>query len=203
MEKKRHEFIYEWTDYNRKKAVLTVIISSLILIAISVAIINSWSVVKSSTPFTAIKSFVIEDIEEVTPLGLFYITFLGDLFFNPLPPELFFVTGLIKGNPIYLTLVLVMAGAILAHIFNYFLGSRFHGFFRYFMSKKNLYKLRRKVNKYGAYAVLIFNVAPFPAPLLTFALGITKYNVSRLFTFLLIGNFIKYGAITLFYTLFV
>jgi membrane protein YqaA with SNARE-associated domain len=102
---------------------------------------------------------------------------------------------LLKGAPHIPVAVAALVGAMLAHIVNYLVGRRFSAFFIHLASKKGLYKTRRAVNRYGGYAVLLFNILPLPAPLLTFALGIARYKVSRLFILLFIGNVIKHAAI--------
>ena len=65
------------------------------------------------------------------------------------------------------------------------------------VSKKKVYQARRFINKYGAWGVLISNLSPFPSEILTFALGLAKYNVYRLFTLMMIGNIVKYSVIAL------
>ena len=188
-------FIYEESRYRK---IFTVLIFACVLVLAGFVLATNWSVfsafVGSSPLASKILNFFYDDIEQFNTLGIFYITFLGDLFFNPLPPELFFYNALIKGtSPILLLFAASMVGMLLANIVNYFLGRKFSVFFLYFVSKKNLYRVRRKVNRYGGYAVLVFNIFPLPAPLLTFGLGITRYNHSRLFMMLIIGNVIKYG----------
>ncbi len=142
---------------------------------------------------------VQSDITLLNARGVFYVTFLGDLFFNPIPPEVYFYGALLKGAPHIPLTVAALAGVLLAHVVNYLIGRRFSVFFIHLASKKSLYKTRRAVNRYGGYAVLFFNILPLPSPLLTFALGIARYKVSRLFILLFIGNVIKHVAVVAFF----
>ena len=119
----------------------------------------------------------------------------------PLSQELFFYYGISKGSPIFLSLLMINAGFLLAQFVNYELGKKLNRFFLYFMSKKKLYKTRRFINKRGWVGVFLFNLLPLPAPLLTFALGITKYNIYRLFFFMVLGNIIKYAVMIGFFVL--
>ena len=64
-----------------------------------------------------------------------------------------------------------------------------------FISKKKVYETRRFINRFGGYGVFLSNLSPLPAEILTFALGITKYNVYRLYTLQILGTVIKYVAI--------
>ncbi len=70
-------------------------------------------------------------------------------------------------------------------------------------SKKKVYDTRRFVNKYGALGIFLFNFLPFPAPLLTFALGIARYNFTRLFVLTLVGKLAKYIVLIIIYAVFV
>ena len=68
------------------------------------------------------------------------------------------------------------------------------------ISLKKIYKVRRTVNKYGAYGILLGNIIPFfSSEIISFALGLTKYNVTRLFLLTLTANIIKYSSIWIFY----
>jgi uncharacterized membrane protein YdjX (TVP38/TMEM64 family) len=79
-----------------------------------------------------------------------------------------------------------------AMAFNYFVGSKLFFIVRDLVPKKRMYKIRRWVNRYGASMVFIFNLVPIlPGSLLTFALGITRYDFTRLFMFLILGSSLK------------
>ena len=200
---KEYAFIYEQTHYRRT---LIILITFAVIFALFLLFLTYkaqlYDEIKSIPVIGYIVNSLEEDITELNVGGIFYITFLADLFFNPIPPELFLYGALNRGVSPALLFIASIAGLFLAHIANYVIGRRFSVFFIHFASKKGLYKIRRKVNRYGAYAVFIFNLLPLPAPLLTFALGITRYNYYRLFSLLLLGNVIKYAILILSYLYF-
>ncbi len=190
-----YAFIYE-RAFSRR--IITIASFAVIILALAVFVFSmrsSLSTVFSLPYVNETYHFFEQDVRALNPLGIFYITFFGDLFFNPIPPELFFYAALLKNNAPWLLTIASFAGIILANIVNYVVGRRCSLFFMYFMSKKNVYKVRRYVNRYGAYAVVIFNILPLPAPLLTFALGMARYNKWRLFTALIIGSIVKHALI--------
>ena len=199
-----YNFVYEEPRYKRAFAIIgTVFILALIVIVVLTNRTNLSEFVHSSPVVEKSVGFFQQDIIKLNTRGIFYVTFLGDLFFNPLPAEIFFYDAIIKGNsPILFLFIAAIIGAFLSHLINYILGRKFSIFFMYFVSKKSLYKVRAKVNRYGAYAVLFCNILPLPSPLLTFGLGVTRYNSSRLFIMLMIGNIIKYGFLALTYIYF-
>ena len=151
--------------------------------------------ITTSSFFQTFKAFFERDIKNATPIGLFYMSFIGNLLFVPLPFEIPFFIGLRKGNDFLLSFFLVIAGLIPSLAIDYIAGKKISRFFFTFISTKKIYKAKRGVNKFGVYAIFGFNLFPLPSNELTFALGIAKYNVTRLFVFTLLGTIIKMLAI--------
>jgi len=70
------------------------------------------------------------------------------------------------------------------------------------VSRKKVYKARRYINKYGSYGIFLFTAVPFlPGPLVTFALGVAKYNIPRLFVITFLGKSLTYGIIVILFLL--
>ena len=152
-----------------------------------------WYYITKTFPFIKITIQGIQSsIIDATSLGLLYAHFIGGLFFVPSPEEAIFYYGLVKSQAILLPLIFSLLGYLLAQVLNYYLGSRISSFTMHFISKKKVYKTRRFVNKYGIYGIFLFNLLPFPAPLLTFALGIARYRFSRMFIYTSLGVLCKY-----------
>lgn len=199
----KYEFIKEIS--NRQK-VRIFFVSLMVLIVIFALFTMFFTFLKQglqdSISFQAMKGFFEKDIKNTTPLGLFYISFLGNLFLIPLPIEIPFFLGVTKGNPFFLSLFLVLAGIIPSQAINYIIGTKFSRIVFTFISTKKIYKVKRWVNNYGSYAIFGFNLLPLPSNELTFALGIAKYNITRLFVFTIVGSIIKFFAIFGFYVFF-
>ncbi|HLC31799.1 MAG TPA: VTT domain-containing protein [Candidatus Nanoarchaeia archaeon] len=168
----------------------------LVLILFGILIVAMKYIIIQKVPILGILINAIKkDLVNTTPIGLFYGHFIGGIFFVPSADELIFYYGLSKGSPPFLLLIFALTGYMLSQVVNYFLGEKIGPHLMHFISKKKVYKTRRFVNKYGAYGIIIFNILPFPAPLLTFALGIAKYNKYRLYFLMLITKTIEYLAI--------
>ncbi len=198
---------YEFIQENSSWAKLWVLITSLLILFIililgvffstffyeilySIPYVNSWV------------SFITLNIKSLTLFGLFLAHLLGGIFFVPSPDEIIFYYGLIKGNNYFLALLFSSIGYMLAQVLNYYLGKKISPIIMHLISKKKVYDTRRYVNKYGAWGIFIFNFLPFPAPLLTFALGIARYNFTRLFVLTLVGKLAKYLLLIIVHALF-
>ena len=127
---------------------------------------------------------------------------LGGLFFVPSPDEIIFYYGLSKGHSYLFAFVGAILGYMIAQVINYYAGNKISPLVMHVISKRKVYKARRFVNKYGTLGIFLFNFLPFPGPLLTFALGIAKYNFIRLFVLALTGIAFKYLAAIIIYHVF-
>ena len=196
--KRDYFFVEEKTHANRLKFLFFLIIGIIIILALGIVFWNF--IYLTLTNNSAYKS-VYSSIIELTSVGLFYTGFFGGLFFLPIPQELFFYMGLFKGNNIFFSILLIMAGYLLAQFVNYYLGSKLGKLILPIVSKKTVYKSRRVINKYGSFGIFIFNLFPLPAPMITFALGLVRYNIYRLFFYTFLGSLIKYIALFLLFYL--
>jgi len=192
-------------ENSHKKKIKALIITSAALIIILISglfISNLWYEIIDAVPSIGkVISSVKTDVISTTPLGLFYANFIGGIFFVPSPDEVIFYYGLVKTHLIFLSLIASISGFMLAQLVNYYLGLTISPFILHIVSKKKVYSTRRFINKYGSYGVFLFNFLPFPAPLLTFALGIAKYNFYRLFLITFLGKLCKYALIILLFIL--
>lgn len=194
----RYEFIQDVPNFQKVKVFVLTLLAIAFLVGVYQFAMSWVEGAGYEESFQAAKSFVASEIYRVTPLGLFFLGLFGGLFFIPLPLEFFFIAALNKGNPALLSLGLLLAGYLPSQLLDYFLGSRFNRLLMHFVSKKKLYRSKRWVNRFGPYAILVFNLLPLPSPMLTFALGIARYNPMRLFAFLLVGVLIKFFVLMLF-----
>lgn len=131
----------------------------------------------------------------LTTSQLFVTGFVGGLFFIPLPLEIITYMSIVRGSPPLESALAVVIGFLLSNIFNYVVGWRLSGFVKTLISTKKMYAMRRKVNRYGSYAVFGINVILAPAPLLTLALGIVRYNLTRLFVLMAVANVVKFSVV--------
>jgi len=200
--KKNFYYIGEISHNGRKKFLLVSFIVFIVCIGLIVAFASTiGNFIFQSASFDSLKEVIMREVNGLTLAGLFYIGFIGSLFFVPFLQELSFFYSIVKGNSIIFSFIMVNAGYLLAQAVNYFVGNKLSKPFMALISKRKLFKARRFINKHGAKGVFLSNFLPLPAPLLTFALGITRYNVYRLFFYTLLGIFLKYLIIIGFYFL--
>lgn len=179
-------FVIETTRHRRRRLL---ILGTLTLLA---GMIASVSIGQLQVIFSNISTW------EITPFTIFVLGSLSGLFFFPVPIEALFYVALESGNSATLTTVAVMAGFILGNVVSYLLGWKLSRVVMGFAPPKKLHAVRRYVVRWGVPAVFVLNLIPFPSPLLTFGLGIARYHFTRLFSVLVLANFIKFLAIVLF-----
>ena len=173
------------------------IIVLILLVFLAIFFYKFWYSFIQTTPILyKTLTYLRYNFVSVTPMGLFYEHFIGGIFFVPSADELVFYYGLLNGNPIIFSYVTALTGYMLAQILNYFIGFKTSNLMLHLVSKKKVYKTKRLINKYGPYGIFISNAIPiFPAPLLIFALGVTRYNFKRLFIITALAKALEYLAI--------
>ncbi len=197
---KNLHFITRTSHGSKIRSFLGVCFLIIILVALGIVFSTFWYYFIQHLPgLSWVVEYIKQEVASVTLSGLFYAHLLGGLFFVPSPDEIIFYYALMKGNTPHLALIVATAGYMVAQIINYVLGRKLSGPILTIVSKEKVYKFRRFTNAYGGLTVFVFNVLPFPAPLLTLALGIAKYNFYRLMFWTTLGKVIKYGAIAAFY----
>lgn len=199
-----YEFIQENSSWAKLWVLITSLLVLFIILILGIFFSTFFYEVLYSIPYiNGWVSFITLNIKSLTLFGLFLAHLIGGIFFVPSPDEIIFYYGLIKGNNYFLALFFSSVGYMLAQLVNYYLGKKISPLIMHIVSKKKVYDTRRYVNKYGAWSIFLFNFLPFPAPLLTFALGIARYNFTRLFVLTLAGKLAKYIVLIITYSLFV
>lgn len=193
-----YKFIYENSNTQKIRVFLftffIVLVLGIIILTFREPLYNS---AQNASIFKSIISLAKLQLTELTPAGLFYAAMIGGLFFVLMPLEVIFYGSVVKGSDPVFSVIMMTLGFITAQVINYYLGLKLSPLLMFFVSKKKVYETRRFINKYGGYGVFLLNVSPLPAEILTFALGITKYNAIRLFTIGGTGTLLKYIGIAI------
>ena len=194
---KHYHYIQENDPTHKRWALAFSIIVLILFLFLAIFFYNFWYHLLQTNPIShKIIIYLKYNLVSVTPMGLFYEHFIGGIFFVPSADELVFYYGLLNGNPLLFSYVAALTGYMLAQILNYFIGFKISNLMLHLVSKKKVYKTKRWINKYGAYGIFIFNAIPIlPAPLLIFALGVTKYNFKRLFIITALAKSLEYLAL--------
>ncbi|MBX4212146.1 VTT domain-containing protein [Candidatus Pacearchaeota archaeon] len=193
-----YKFVYETSIYQRLKvwAIFILIVAVLSVLTYYHLKTLPTNAEKYSSAFSFLTTFFNNQIKNLNIFKLVYLTFISELFFSPIPTEILFPISLKAGYPFFLALSIMLVTIVFTNWINYEVGSRLSSFVMQLISKKKVYEIRRWVNNYGVYAIFIANLTPvLPSPALSFAVGLTKYNRTRLFTALILGSVIKYIAI--------
>lgn len=188
-----YNYLRENSPVRKIKGLVFFILVSVIFLFLVFLVYKSWNNIIQTTPIVnKVMVSLKYNLVNTTPIGLFYGHFIGGIFFVPSADELIFYYGLLSGNPPLFSFFAALTGYMLAQILNYLAGSKMSTFILHIVSKKKVYRTKRWINKYGAYGVFFFNITPLPAPLLTFALGVTKYNFRRLFIIMILAKSLEY-----------
>ncbi len=200
---KNNSIFIEENSHSKKMNILVFIACLLFLFFILISgLLFVWSRNPENISFwSLITDNTFNYIQNTTPYGLFLSHFIGGIFFVPSADELIFIYGLINGNSVLFSFIAAVIGYSFAQIVNYYMGAKLSSYILPLVSKKKVYKIRAKINNYGVYAVFLFNFLPLPAPLLTFALGVAKYNRYRLFAVILLAKVLEYAALIILYFL--
>ncbi|MFH0978680.1 MAG: VTT domain-containing protein [Candidatus Woesearchaeota archaeon] len=174
---------------------IVLIISGLVIAAVNYGRVNGK--VSSESFYSRYTPDIVHDI---TPLKQFILGIISGIVFIPVPApvELTFYIGLKQGNPVLLSMAAALLGFVIGSAISYLTGWKLSQQVVYLLSTRKIHAIRRKVNKYGAYAIILMNLVPAPSDVLSFSLGIVKYNAKRLFFFLMLAVIVKLIAIATF-----
>ena len=137
-------------------------------------------------------SFIFNQFSGKTNFGVFMIGLIGGLFFLSVPIEVLFVNALhqIQLDSFILGAILFV-GLLISYLIDYFLGYFMSSLATKMMSPKQFYGIKVKLNKYGSWLILLFNILPLPSQGLTFVCGVFRYSKMRYFSLWTVGWFIK------------
>ncbi|MBU0471700.1 MAG: VTT domain-containing protein [Nanoarchaeota archaeon] len=139
------------------------------------------------------------NVRQATLLGALYAPILGGLFFLFIPLEAIFVTFLKANQNVFLLIGLYLIGFLVSYTINYYIGMKLSTISKKIITPKKFYKIKNIVNKYGAWAIFFFNALPLPSQALSAILGVFRYNKARFYTFFMLGQLVKYVAISIGY----
>ena len=194
--RRQHAFVYENSNVYKLRLFFFSIVFALIAVAIAIAFRDFlFRATQNSTIIKSLLNLIKLKFTALSPADLFFASLIGGLFFILLPIEAIFFSSIKIGGNFFISTFMVVAGFTVAQAINYYIGYKFNPVVMNFISKKKVYKTRRAINKYGGYGVFFLNLSPLPAELLTFALGIARYNVYRLFFLQILGAALKYVII--------
>ncbi len=182
------------TDNNRKQRFIALVVTILLVGAGIATLVLSYIY---AAPNVAGESFLSRYtpgfLADIGPAKQFIISTMSGMIIFPIPNEAAFYLGLRQGHSAIATVLATALGFALGNAVTYMLGLKFSKHIVYLLSTSQIYRLRRSVNHYGVYAILVLNLLPAPSDVLTFGLGMIRYNTKRLFAILIIANIVKFS----------
>jgi membrane protein YqaA with SNARE-associated domain len=124
------------------------------------------------------------------------VHFSGYLFFLLMPVEALVPIYQAEGHAA-LTLILVALGtALAAQVIDYSIGRAVkEGSIHELIGEKRYVRFKGKIDKWGGWAILLFNLLPLSSPNMLLVAGMTRYSALRALLFSSIGLTGKYLAI--------
>ncbi|MFT4326869.1 MAG: VTT domain-containing protein [Candidatus Woesearchaeota archaeon] len=191
----RHKFF----QYNERKKVLQGTYKMLFLFTLAALIIIYNLGAFQGTFVETIVAFIFTQIFSGTFLGHFLFGFFAGLFFLTIPIEPIYIGFLIASPNPAITGLLIFTGLCISYTLNYLIGYYLSSASRNMVSPKQFYKIKVKLNRYGAWAIFFFNLFPFPSQILVFMCGVFKYNRTRLALIWLSAWILKLSVLTIFF----
>ena len=124
------------------------------------------------------------------------VHFSGYLFFILMPVELLVPYYLSEGYSGITLIIIALITAIIAQLLDYSVGFLFSDrYIKYFVSEWRYRKAKKTVEKYGDWAILIFNLFPLSSPIIVLAAGMMKFSLRRVILYSFTGLVVKYIVI--------
>jgi len=142
--------------------------------------------------FNDVYKLIIYEINNKSMLGLSIITFTGGLFFIAYPAELIFLIFTRAGYSIFYISLIMIITTMFSQMVNYGVG--------FYIEEKILHKFVRErkkeflssLKKYDYFFIILINILPLPADILSVILGMVKYDFRKAMLYTIIGKLLKF-----------
>jgi membrane protein YqaA with SNARE-associated domain len=124
------------------------------------------------------------------------VHFAGYLFFLLMPVEALVPIYQAEGHAALTLILVALATALAAQVIDYSIGRAVkEGSIHELIGEKRYLRFKGKIDKWGGWAILFFNLLPLSSPNMLLVAGMTRYSARRAFLFSSIGLTGKYLAI--------
>jgi membrane protein DedA with SNARE-associated domain len=124
------------------------------------------------------------------------IHFAGYLFFLLMPVEALVPLYQAEGHAGTTLIIIAVATAIAAQVIDYSIGRAVsERAIHELIGEERYLRFKATIEKWGGWAILLFNLMPLSSPNMLLVAGMTRYNVRRAFLFSTAGLIGKYVAI--------
>jgi membrane protein YqaA with SNARE-associated domain len=123
------------------------------------------------------------------------IHFAGYLFFLLMPVEALVPFYELEGHPAMVLVGLSVGTAVAAQLIDYGIGRILSQRVIRFLGERKYERLRPKIERWGGWAIFVFNLFPLSSPNMLLVAGITRFHAGRTFAISTTGLTAKYFAI--------
>ncbi len=127
------------------------------------------------------------------------IHFAGYLFFLLMPVEALVPIYQAEGHPGMTLVMLALVTAVAAQLIDYSIGYAASERAEEFIGEERFTRFKRMIDRWGGWAILLFNLFPLSSPNMLLASGIMRYHPLRAFLFSTVGLAVKYAGIVYLY----
>jgi membrane protein YqaA with SNARE-associated domain len=179
---------------------IIIFIISFIYLFYDSIILKIFSLLKENPTIYNYYLFIEEQITNYTKLGILFLSVFGALFFLALPSEALFIY-LLENVSYNLVIIIGLAilgniiGLIINYLFGFFLGEKAIRF----LFKKNFFKYKERIDKWGGLFLFFGNIFPGPIEVLSVFYGGFKFSFKKYIYLSFMGRFIKYILLYLLY----
>lgn len=161
------------------------------------------NLLNSNPQLYAMYLYMESQIQNNTFPGLFFMSFLGSLFFLSLPAEILYIYYLSNVDKSFLILLTIMViGNTVGFVFNYLCGFIVGERILSMIFKKSYFKYKNFIDKYGGYFLFFGNILPGPVELLSIFYGGFRYSFKNYIYLCFMGRLVKFIIITIAYFMF-
>ena len=124
------------------------------------------------------------------------VHFAGYLFFLLMPVEALIPIYQAEGHPGTTLILMAVATALTAQAIDYAIGrSVSDPVIHNLIGEKRYARFKAKIEKWGGWAILLFNLFPLSSPNMLLVAGVMRYSARRAFLNSLVGLTVKYALI--------
>ena len=127
------------------------------------------------------------------------IHFAGYLFFLLMPVEALVPLYLAEGHPAIILFGLSISTAVAAQIIDYAIGRVVSERVVKMIGRKEYDRVKRKIDRYGGWAIFTFNLLPLSSPNILLVAGMVRFNVVHALAISIGGLTVKYLAFIYFF----
>jgi|GEM_PF-1007528 len=169
-----------------------IVLAIIIFYSYKYLLAKAFELMQKNPSVWAVYKAIEAEVASKSLLGLFYASSLGAIFFISLPVEVIFVYYLGLNYYFVQVITIILVGNLLGMWFDYFFGWIVGEKFLKWVMKKKYDVFKNKIDKMGAFLIIVGNIIPFPIEFFAVFLGAIRYGFYKYTIYTVIGKTIKF-----------